>query len=417
VARKARGKRAAGDSGTVSVRGKVANGEGSLYQEPNGRWRATYRVPGDPRRYKVSGRTREEALRKLGERKSEIAAAGVPSRLDRSTTVGALANWWLTTVARHRVRPSSYGKYKARVARIEAAFGSLAVGELRSEHVATWQAELLDKGLAAKTVADTRTTLKQVLSEAIVHGLILTNPVDRVRPPRRERTTARALPSTDIRSLVAAAADHRLGAVVALLFVQGWRVSEVLGLAWSDIDFDAGTATVRRAAVYVDGRGVVLGPPKTSGVEGVHFLAPTVIELLRKRRVAQAKDRLALGGAWQTQAFNGAPIDLVFTTGGGGLIARQTVVKAVQSSARRVGLDPLGIATHTGRRSVVTALYSEEGVDLADIARHVGHGSPTTTAGYVQNLGTRPQRTAAAAARLLDPSVIDADSAVGAADR
>ncbi|HUP75761.1 MAG TPA: site-specific integrase [Acidimicrobiales bacterium] len=112
--------------------------------------------------------------------------------------------------ARHRVRPSSYRKYTARVARIEASLGSLAVVELRSEHVATWQRELLDKGLAAKTVADTRTTLKQVLSEAVVHGLILTNPVDRVRPPRRERTTARALPSTDIRSLVGAAADHPL---------------------------------------------------------------------------------------------------------------------------------------------------------------------------------------------------------------
>ncbi|MEO8697792.1 MAG: site-specific integrase [Acidimicrobiales bacterium] len=390
----------------MSIRGKVANGEGSLYQEPNGRWRATYRVPGDLQRYTVSGRTREEALRRLAERKAEIAATGVPARLERSTTVAALARWWLTTVAQHQVRPSSYGKYSDRVARIESSLGSLAVVELRSEHVATWQAQLLDSGLAAKTVADTRTTLKQVLSEAVAHGLLLTNPVDRVRPPRKERTAARALPSSDIRSLVAAAADHRLGAAVAMLFVQGWRVSEVLGLAWSDIDFDAGTATVRRAAVYVDGRGVVLGPPKTAGVEGVHFLAPTVVELLRKRRRAQAKDRLALGGEWQTQTFHGTPIDLVFTTGDGGLLLRQTVTKVVKDSARRAGLDPLGIATHTGRRSVVTALYAEEGVDLADIARHVGHGSPATTAGYVQSLGNRPQRTAAAAARLLDPSVV-----------
>ena len=29
-------------------------------------------------------------------------------------------------------------------------------------------------------------------------------------------------------------------------------------------------------------------------------------------------------------------------------------------------------------------MYATEGVDLADIARHVGHASPTTTAGYVQ---------------------------------
>ncbi|MEO8693906.1 MAG: hypothetical protein ABI658_10345 [Acidimicrobiales bacterium] len=144
MARKARGKRVSGDAGAVSVRGKVANGEGTLYQEPNGRWRATYHVPGDPRRYKVSGRTREVALKRLAERKAEIAATGVPARLDRSTTVGSLAKWWLTTVAQHRVRPSSYEKYKDRVARIETSLGSI-------------------------TVADTRTTLKQVLSEGIAH--------------------------------------------------------------------------------------------------------------------------------------------------------------------------------------------------------------------------------------------------------
>jgi hypothetical protein len=31
-------------------------------------------------------------------------------------------------------------------------------------------------------------------------------------------------------------------------------------------------------------------------------------------------------------------------------------------------------------------LYAEEGLDLADIARHVGHAAPATTAGYVRRL-------------------------------
>mgnify|MGYP003346279807 CR=1 FL=1 len=36
------------------------------------------------------------------------------------------------------------------------------------------------------------------------------------------------------------------------------------------------------------------------------------------------------------------------------------------------------------------------------LARHVGHANTTTTAGYVTNLGNRPQRTAQTAAQLLD---------------
>ena len=65
-------------------------------------------------------------------------------------------------------------------------------------------------------------------------------------------------------------------------------------------------------------------------------------------------------------------------------------------------LEPTHLSTHTGRRSVITALYNSDGTDLADIARHVGHTNTTTTASYVTNLGNRPQRTAHTAAQLLD---------------
>ena len=56
------------------------------------------------------------------------------------------------------------------------------VVELRSEQVMTWKSELLDR-LAPSTVADTRATLKQVLDQAVDHGLIVRNPVDTVKPP------------------------------------------------------------------------------------------------------------------------------------------------------------------------------------------------------------------------------------------
>ena len=44
--RVAKGKRVATAEGTFTVNGKAANGEGSIYRERDGTWRATYRVPG-----------------------------------------------------------------------------------------------------------------------------------------------------------------------------------------------------------------------------------------------------------------------------------------------------------------------------------------------------------------------------------
>jgi integrase len=206
-----------------------------------------------------------------------------------------------------------------------------------------------------------------------------------------------------VKALLAAAADHRLGAAVALLFVQGWRVSEVLGLAWQDVDLNRGTAHVVRAAVYVDRAGMVLGETKTAGATGVHPLAPGVVAALRRRLARQQDERSAAGKCWAgPHEYNGTRVDLVFTTSEGRIVTRQTITKVIASAAEKAGVDPTRLGTHAGRRSVITALYAYGGASIDDIAHHVGHDSTATTAGYIRDLGRRPQRTAALAAQLLD---------------
>jgi integrase len=406
VARPPKGKRVKAVDGSFTVSGKASNGEGSLYREASGVWRATYRVPGESRPRRVRGRTREEALRRRDEALARALetrpASPATTALSSSSTIAELVSWWLRTVASVRVRPSSFGKYVDRVDRITAWLGDVRIGSLRAEQVATWQAELL-KTLSASTAADTRATFRSIIDEAVRLDLISTNPVDRVRPPVVRARPRRALTATETRALVSAASHDRLGAAVALLFVQGWRVSEVLGLAWSDLDLHASMATVSRASVYADGIGMTLGPPKTEGAKGRHLLTPVVVELLRRRRRAQDEERLRAGPLWDRLSYEGRPIDVVFTTVTGGLLLRQKVTKAVAAAAEAAGLDPAGLGTHAGRSTAITVLYTEEGLDLADVARHVGHASPTTTAGYVRHLGQRPQVTAEAASRLLDP--------------
>jgi integrase len=181
-------------------------------------------------------------------------------------------------------------------------------------------------------------------------------------------------------------------------------VSEALGLAWSDLDLDAGTATLRRGCTYEGGGvGSRLDDLKTTATHGIHHLSPTAVAMLRARRRAQAAERLAAGDDWPTITYEGRPIELVFTTPKGQLAKRQNVQQALNNACDRAGLDTAGIGTHTGRRSTITALFID-GASIDDIARHVGHASTDTTAGYVQDLGTRPAEVAKHAARLLDPA-------------
>jgi integrase len=226
-----------------------------------------------------------------------------------------------------------------------------------------------------------------------------------VKPVRVTDAAGATLERDETRALLDAASEHRLAAAVALLFLQGWRVSEVLGLAWEDVDLQAGTAHMRRASVYVDGRGQQLGPTKTEGARGEHWLMPTVVTLLRKRHEIQAIERAA-ASEWQIHEYEGEDVNLVFTTPSGGLVLRQTIAKLVKQAAKTAGIEA-GLGTHAGRRTVVTSLFVDGNEALEDIARFVGHAKPSTTAGYVKRLGRRPEAVARRAAKVLDTHAED----------
>ena len=264
-------------------------------------------------------------------------------------------------MAKLRVRPSSLGAIRDRltVARL-GELGAIPVAQLSTEEVASWQAKLLTgpTALAPKTVADTRSTLRQVIESAVDHGLVSMNVVARVKAPRVEKRAGRVLDRADVPRLLAVTDEHRLGPAVAMLFLQGWRVSEVLGLAWQDVDLDVGTAIVRRAVVEVKGEGRRLGPPKTAGAEGRHELLPGVVNRLRRWKAMQAAERLAAGELWEQQVYDGERLDLVFTQPGGGLGMRQAVDKLIRTAATTLDLDPSTMGTHVGRRTVVTTLYA-----------------------------------------------------------
>jgi integrase len=386
----------------VRVFGKTANREGSVYRQADGRWCATWWVPGEKRPRKVTARTQQEAVARRAKRREQAG-------LDRGglRTVGSLADWWLHNVHRQAVRPSSWAKSEDRVRRIKDTLGELPVVDLDYRVVTEWQAKLAQE-LAPRTVRHHRQTLAQVVDEAVKMGALVGNPVRSVKPLRVADSESVALDRDETRALLAAARDHRLGAAVALLFLQGWRVSEVLGLAWEDVDLDAGTALVQRASVYIDGRGQQLGPPKTDGARGEHWLMPTVVALLKQRRALQDEERAA-APTWATITYAGEQISLVFTNPAGGLVLRQAVAKVVKQAAKTAGI-AADLGTHTGRRTVVTTLFVDGDEPLEDIARFVGHARPATTAGYVKRLGRRPEAVAKRAASILDGDQADEDA-------
>src|SRR5262245_47365060 len=116
-------------------------------------------------------------------------------RFGETTTITDFASWWLGTHA-PRLRPGSAVKYRERLDRL-GPLAELAVADVTAEQAADWQTWLLttpraDGGiLSATTVADTRTTVRQLFTAAVDLGIIGVNPIDRVKPPRVARSAGR----------------------------------------------------------------------------------------------------------------------------------------------------------------------------------------------------------------------------------
>lgn len=396
--RKPTAKRRTDADGTVTVAGKAGNGEGSVYWSSSaGRWEAKGRHPATGKRIKRAGPTREVALRRLTDAMHQ-AAPGTGA-LGSAPTVAALLAYYLAHIAEPNVAPTTLVTYRKQAASVAAILGDRLVATLTKADAQALVTALFrdysyDHALGCRRVA------KRAFGEAIDLGLLTANPLDRVATRPRPKAERRALNLAEQRRLVTEAltGPYRHGVAVALLFTVGLRVSEVLGLQWGDVDYDAETITIDRAVVYLDGVGPVIGKPKTEETRGSRHLPPVLHEPLRRLHHRQNEERMALG-PHRDPAGDG------FLTVGirHQMVNRQAITKEIHRVCAAVGIDPEGVATHTGRRTVITNLFID-GAVTEDIAAAVGHSDPATTRGYIQSLGDRPTVTAKRMAALLATS-------------
>ncbi|HEX8177253.1 MAG TPA: site-specific integrase [Pyrinomonadaceae bacterium] len=107
---------------------------------------------------------------------------------------------------------------------------------------------------------------------------------------------------------VAKANEH--GVIFAFALATGMRPEEYLGLKWSDVDLQQGTAVVRRVLIRRKGGGWYFGEPKTSRSRRTVPLPATLVKVLATHRRKQMAARLKAGTAYQNN-------DLVFATSHG----------------------------------------------------------------------------------------------------
>jgi integrase len=146
-------------------------------------------------------------------------------------------------------------------------------------------------------------------------GVIGRNPCEAVTPPRRERQAIQPLTLAEVKRLLDTARGERSFAFVHVAVSTGLRGGELLGLQWSDLDWDRRTLTVNRAMARVKaGSGdrktvVVEQEPKTTSSRRVIPLSSETVKVLRQWRAQQADEHLKLGPAYRDGGYLFAEAD------------------------------------------------------------------------------------------------------------
>ena len=185
-----------------------------------------------------------------------------------------------------------------------------------------------------------------------------------------------------------------------LAAVTGARRSEVLGISWDDVDFTAGTVSVRRGLQRVSraqhGVSATFTPLKTKQAHRMVALPPFALDRLRRHRRKQLERRSELASAWRDPVDSlGEPIPLVCTRKDGYLLYPDAFTKAFKRLAREAGLHP-ATRLHDVRHAVATEL-GRRGVHSVIVSAVLGHGSPAFTASVYQHAWQEGPHEAAAA--------------------
>lgn len=286
----------------------------------------------------------------------------VPAKAPR---LAEFADEWLASKTRLRERTREKYEVNLRL-HVKPRLGRLRVSDVRVDDVVGLIRELERSGLSGSTVGGVLVALGGLLNEAVYRGLLPTNPVRLLRRddrPVRQVKEKRVLDPDEIERLLdAAIATYR--PLLATAVSSGLRLSELLGLRWCDVDFDAGLLHVRhqwdRSGVY--------SPLKTKASKRSVPLGSALSRLLAEHK---------LGSRFSS------PEDPVFASANGNPFCWRNVERrGMDRAVKDAGLDSVPgrrrPTLHDLRDTFASGLI-EAGLDVVQVSRLMGHADPAIT--------------------------------------
>ena len=356
---------------------RAAQGSGSIRQRPDGRWEARFTYTDDlgvKKRGSVYGDTQKECRQKLTAALTAVDAGSY--KKTQRYTVEQWLDEWLSTYCKD-LKPMTISGYKSKVeTRIKPYIGKSQLTALNNVQIQKYYNLLQDgdkdhKPLSAKSIQNVHGILHKALDQAVVAGILATNPADHVKLPKVKKPGLKPLMDEDVTRFLDAIKGDPFERLFIVALFSGLRESELIGLQWDDVDLENGIITVCRQIQKAYGKDEYIFLDETkNGKQRTAAIAPSIVKVLKAQRVQQMEWQLAAGPLWNNEH------NLVFTNEIGEHLKHRTVYNRFKKIVSSIGMESTRF--HDLRHSyAVNALQAGDSVKA--VQEQLGHYSSAFT--------------------------------------
>ena len=274
-------------------------GDGMVRKRDDGRWEGRivigHRKNGAPMYKSVFGTTQKSTLKQLHQLIDLYRDVDLTEEC--RMTLGEWMDKWLDEYMIFKIKANTLDGYRAIVEhQIKRFLGDKQLAYLTTTDIQKFYNKIRQEGrvkphpllgyaLSDSVVRKIHMTLHEALEAAVKERFIVRNPTNGTTIPKKSYGEKQVLGDSQLdRFMEAIRKEPYWYDFFYVEIMTGLRRGEICGLKWTDIDFTAGTMSIRRSVGRIRYGGIAIGETKTNAGTRKIIMPPSVAELLKTKK-------------------------------------------------------------------------------------------------------------------------------------
>lgn len=242
-------------------------------------------------------------------------------------------------------------------------------------------------GLSPKTIKNRLGLISNICQYGYDNGFLKGNPCVNIKKPKQKKKNVESYTDEEVKKLQDALSvvDIKHKTMIYTTLICGLRRSELMGLEWSDIDFERRYISIRRGSQYISHQGTMETDLKTDTSHRIIAIPDSLVNMLKKYKEWLDNERIKAEDLWYES-------NRLFVGDTGQPYNPDSISQWWSRFLKRSGLRV--IPFHALRHTSISMLISN-GEDIVEVSHRAGHSNVSTTLNVYSHLFKKLNRSSA----------------------